>query len=365
MKGSRKIRVLVVDDSALVRSLIPKALAHEPDIEVVGTAVDPYVARDRIIELEPDILTLDIEMPRMDGLTFLKILMEKHPLPVIILSSLTQPGSHKVMEALECGAVDVLAKPEGSFSLGETGQIMAEKIRAAYVAGCGGRRGAMPKPVLRPAVNTAWHPRQIGLIGASTGGTEAIKVVLEQLPADLPGFLIVQHIPAFISGAFAERLNQVSQLEVREARDGDLLRPGLALLAPGDFHMTVGWELHGYRVHLRKGPKVWYQRPAVDVLFRSAVSCAGAYAVAALLTGMGKDGAEGLLQLRQAGARTCAQDEATSVVYGMPKVAADIGAAEAVLPLDAIAQHMLQALQQRSRETPILKHHEKSAFSRA
>lgn len=351
MSASGKIRVLVVDDSALVRTLIPKALENEPDIEVVGTAVDPYVARDRILSLQPDLITLDIEMPRMDGLTFLKILMEKHPMPVIILSSLTQPGSRKVMEALELGAVDVLAKPQGSFSLGETGQVMAQKIRSAMAAGVPRRHRAVAGSPLQNIGRPVWHPRQLGLIGASTGGTEAIKFVLQQFPADIPGLLIVQHIPAFISGAFAERLDSLSQIEVREARDGDKLRSGLALLAPGDFHMTVSWELDGYRVQLRKGPKVWYQRPAVDVLFRSAVSCAGPHAVAALLTGMGKDGAEGLLQLRNAGARTMAQDEATSVVYGMPKVAYELGAAEQVLPIDNIAAHMLTAFQAKSRAT--------------
>lgn len=362
--------MLVVDDSALVRKLIPQALKNESDIEVVGTAVDPYVARDRILSLEPDILTLDIEMPRMDGITFLEILMEKHPMPVIILSSLTQSGSRKAMEALEKGAVDVLPKPEGSYSLGETGRLLAEKIRAAVqsrkyrrqflAAGAepmsapvGATTSAMVRqraaylaPVRIPGrIGQSWNPRQIGLIGASTGGTEAIRQVLEQFPASIPGIAIVQHIPAFISGAFAERLNSVSAIEVREARDGDVLQPGLALLAPGDYHMTLHWEGNQYRVHLRQGPKVWYQRPAVDVLFRSAVNCTEGNAVAAVLTGMGKDGAEGLLQLRQAGNRTIAQDEATSVVYGMPKVAYEIGGAERVLPLGEVASAMYQCFQ--------------------
>lgn len=349
--AKRPIRLLVVDDSAIIRKLIPKSLERETDIEVVGTAVDPYNARDLILELKPDILTLDIEMPRMDGLTFLKILMEKHPMPVIILSSLTQRGSMQAMEALRLGAVDVLAKPKGSFSLGETGEVLGDRIRGAIAARLG-RAGspaggvplqsgrALPSESSRPR---QWHPHQLCLLGASTGGTEAIRRVISQLPAHFPGICIVQHIPAFISNAFAERVNQDSEMEVKEARDGDIPAAGRVLIAPGDYHMVLSREGGHYRVSLKKGSKVWFQRPAVDVLFRSAASLVGGWGLGVLLTGMGRDGAEGLLQLQRAGARTIAQDEATSVVYGMPKAAADLGAADQILPINDIPAHMMRS----------------------
>ncbi|MEX0322911.1 MAG: chemotaxis response regulator protein-glutamate methylesterase [Puniceicoccaceae bacterium] len=351
---SRKIRVLVVDDSAVVRRLIPEALKNDRDIEVVGTAQDPYHARDLILELEPDILTLDIEMPRMDGLTFLNILMEKHPMPVIVLSSLTRRGSEQALEALRLGAVDVLGKPRGSFSLGETGQVLGDRIRGAMEAqmdnhlsrDANGGNGISPvHSVLHPGSGqrVKWDPRQIGLIGASTGGTEAIKMVLASLPANFPGLCIVQHIPAFISKAFAERVNSASAMEVREARHGDVLREGLALIAPGDYHLSLQRERGYYRVSLKQSPKVWYQRPAADVLFRSAAPITGKWAVGALLTGMGRDGAEGLLQIKEAGGHTLAQDEATSVVYGMPRVANEIGAVEEVVPLQQVAGRMTKA----------------------
>lgn len=359
---NRKIRVLVVDDSALVRRMIPEALKNERDIEVVGAAVDPYNARDLILELKPDLITLDIEMPRMDGLTFLKILMEKHPLPVIILSSLTQMGSIKAIEALKLGAVDVLPKPKGSFSLGETGQVLGDRIRGAIEANLrGGRPGLNPgshagagRPGMKPMPPSIvhpkqWNPLQIGLIGASTGGTEAVRKVISQLPAHFPPICIVQHIPAFISKAFSERVNEESQMEVREARDGDLLHPGLVLIAPGDFHMVLNRDRGQYHVNLKKGPKVWYQRPAVDVLFKSAAPQVGRWSVGVVLTGMGRDGAEGLLELRNAGARTFAQDEATSVVYGMPKVAYELNAAEEVLPLGDIPARMMTAFMEQLR----------------
>jgi two-component system chemotaxis response regulator CheB len=349
MLGNQKIRVLVVDDSSLIRRMIPESLKNEKDIEVVGTAVDPYNARDLILELKPDILTLDIEMPRMDGLTFLEILMEKHPMPVIILSSLTQRGSVQAMEALRRGAVDVLAKPKGSFSLGETGALLGDRIRGAMAAKLhklngANRRSDVGKPSPPPVMKAArWHPHQLCLLGASTGGTEAIRRVVSQLPADFPGICIVQHIPAFISKAFSERVNQDAAMEVSEAQDGDEVCTGRVLIAPGDFHMALEREGGRYRVRLKRGPKIWYQRPAVDVLFRSAAPLVGGWGVGVLLTGMGRDGAEGLLQLRESGSRTIAQDEATSVVYGMPKAAADIGAAEQILPLDHIPAHMMRA----------------------
>lgn len=388
--SSKRIRVLIVDDSAVIRKVVTDALANDPEIEVVGTALDPYIARDKITQLKPDVLTLDIEMPRMDGLTFLKIIMEERPLPVIIMSSLTKNGSHHAMEALRLGAVDVLGKPGGAYSFGDLGPQLIEKIKAAAVARL--RRpqpthnpfkapalapsptpapapastGELPKPApartpprplppraapiyIRPPLHTLpsptrHHPRRIILLGASTGGTEALREVLTKLPGDLPGIAIVQHIPAHFSRAFADRLNASCAFEVREAVDGDRLVPGLALIAPGNFHMMLVWSGDGYRVRVTDGPTVWHQRPAVDLLFKSAGDIANVHAIAGVLTGMGKDGAEGLLRLREKGATTFAQDEATSVVYGMPKVAWEKGGAQRQLPLDQVAHFILQSV---------------------
>jgi two-component system chemotaxis response regulator CheB len=342
MTTPRRIRVLVVDDSAVVRKLVSEALRIDPLIEVVGTAMDPYVARDKIKELNPDVLTLDLEMPRMDGLTFLRILMEQHPLPVVIMSSLTQRGSEYALEALRLGACDVLAKPSGSYSFGDLGAKLIACIKAAAVARLGQPRPAtitpaVPPERLRPSVSAGMN-RQVILLGASTGGTEALREVLTGLPGNLPGIAIVQHIPPVFSKAFADRLNTLCAFEVREAVDGDRLTPGLALVAPGDFHMMLHWSADHYRVRVVTGPQVWHQRPAVDLLFKSAADCGAApHAIAGVLTGMGKDGAEGLLRLRERGAITFAQDEATSIVYGMPKAAWENGGAQRQLPLGRVA----------------------------
>ncbi len=343
--STRKIRVLVVDDSAVVRKMITDALSGDPQIEVVGTAVDPYVARDRIVELEPDVLTLDIEMPRMDGLTFLKILQQHRPMPVIIISSLTQAGSAKALEALEYGAVEVLAKPASSYSIGHLGEHLARHVKAAASARLTGRRAVLAPPVRRVAAPCSgdWHRRQLVLLGASTGGVEALTQVLTHLPDGLPGIAIVQHIPPFFSRAFAERLNGQCAIEVREAADGDELLPGLALVAPGDYHMTVNWTGGGYRVALNQRPPVHHCRPAVDVLFRSAASCPGIRAVSVVLTGMGTDGALGMKDLKAIGARTIAQDEKTCVVYGMPRAAVELGIVDQVLPLSHIAPAIVEA----------------------
>jgi two-component system, chemotaxis family, protein-glutamate methylesterase/glutaminase len=343
MLAKRKIRILIVDDSAIVRKILTEALSGETDMEVVGTAPDPYVARDKILSLHPDVLTLDIEMPRMDGLTFLKKLMHFHPLPTVIISSLAQPCCRAAVQALEFGAVEVLAKPGGPYSVGELSQVLAAKIRAAASA-----------QLRKPAASTATPLPQAPLhvparspagtvfaIGASTGGTEAIANVLTRLPQSSPGIVITQHIPPVFSKAFANRLNEICALEVREAVDGDLVQPGLALVAPGDYHMVLRNSGGRYTVTVKTGPRVCYQRPSVDVLFMSVAEAAGNLAVGVLLTGMGSDGAKGLLQMRRAGARTIAQDEATSVVYGMPREAAELGAAAQILPLPAIPQAML------------------------
>jgi two-component system chemotaxis response regulator CheB len=370
----RKIKVLIVDDSAIVRKLLTEALSKDPEIEVVGTAIDPYVARDKILQLQPDVITLDIEMPRMDGLTFLKIIMQHHPMPVIIMSSLTQSGSTHAMEALQAGAVDILGKPNGSYSVGDMGPQLVEKIKAAAQSKLKRKATSAPAPARptssvtsatrpvtavslaatlgnkAPAANVLptpalrSTPRQIILLGASTGGTEALKDVLTRLPANLPGICIVQHIPAYFSRAFADRLNTLCQFEVREAADGDVVKSGLALVAPGNYHMLLRWTGMNYVVSLKQGPPVWHQRPAVDVLFNSAAECVGNQAVCGVLTGMGKDGAEGLLKLRQVGCRTMAQDEETCVVFGMPRAAMELGAAEKMVPLPDFPQAILDGI---------------------
>jgi two-component system chemotaxis response regulator CheB len=346
----RKIRVLIVDDSAVVRRAIADALSADPEIEVVGTACDPYLARDKILELNPDVLTLDIEMPRMDGLTFLRILQQHHPMPVIIISSVTQAGSAAALEALASGAVDVIPKPSSSWSIGSMRAHLPGRIKAASVArlkNCG--PAAIPSaPPAPSSSHLSFHPRQLLVIGASTGGTEAIKSVLCQLPPGLPGICIVQHIPPLFSKAFAERLAQCCAFEVREAVYGDEVRRGLALVAPGDHHMLVCLDGGRYRVRLNQSPPLHHVRPAVDLLFDSAAACAGRYAVGALLTGMGSDGAEGMLKLKNAGATTVAQDEQSCVVYGMPKAAVQMGAVEQVLPLGRIPHAIHQALLARA-----------------
>ncbi len=355
----RKIRVLIVDDSAVVRKLASDALSADPEIEVVGTAIDPYMARDKLRELSPDVLTLDLEMPRMDGLTFLRLLMERKPMPVVVMSSLTQRGSDYALEALRLGAVDFIGKPSGSFSFGDLGPQLIAKVKAA--AGARVRPGAARAPTVppfKPAAPPPTHqspparhhlPRSIILLGSSTGGTEALRDVLTQLPADLPGIAIVQHIPATFSKSFADRLNTLCAMEVREAVDGDRMKPGLALIAPGGFHMMLAWAGDHYNVRVVGGPPIWHQRPAVDLLFKSAADCgAGPHAVAGILTGMGKDGAEGLLRLREKGAVTFAQDEASCVVYGMPKAAWECGAAQQQISLERIAPF----LNSRTASTP-------------
>jgi two-component system chemotaxis response regulator CheB len=347
MIPTRKIKVLVVDDSAVVRKMITDALNRDPQIEVVGTAPDPYIAREMILQLEPDVLTLDIDMPRMDGITFLKILQQHRPMPVIIISSLSQTGSRAAYEALQAGAVDVLAKPSSAYSIGNLGEQLAMRVKAAASAHL--RRYNTDirtrTPLAAAKTGGAFHPRQIICIGASTGGVEALTRVLGELPAGLPGIVIVQHIPPYFSRVFAERVNSQSALEVREAAEGDLLRPGVALVAPGDYHMTAHWTGGGYRVSLNQKPAVHHCRPAVDVLFRSVAEIPDARVVAAILTGMGNDGAMGLKALKERGAVTLAQDESTSVVYGMPRAAAELGVVDRVLPLSQIAAALCEAAQ--------------------
>ncbi len=337
-----KIRVLIVDDSALVRRILSDCLADQPDIEVVGTAADPYIARDMILKLEPDVLTLDIEMPRMDGLTFLRKLMQHRPMPVIVISSLAQASCEAALRALEEGAVEALGKPSGPYSVGDLKKTLAERIRAAAKAKVRvPAEGARANGAANSAVG-ALRPGSVIAIGASTGGTEAIRQVLETLPENLPGTVVTQHIPAGFSKAFSERLNHLCRMEVKEAADGDELHPGRVLVAPGGLHMVLRRAGSGYRVAIKDGPRVCYQRPSVDVLFRSVAEEAGPNAVAALLTGMGSDGASGLSQIRQVGGATIAQNEETCVVFGMPREAIRLGAAAQVLPLQQVAPAILR-----------------------
>ncbi len=337
--GLPRTRVLVVDDSAIVRKVISDILAAQPDIEVVGTAPDPYVARDKIIALRPDVLTLDIEMPRMDGLTFLDRLMRHYPLPVIVISSLTQSSTRAALEAMNRGAVDVLAKPGGPYSVGDLKEDLPRRIRAASQARLRQRQAdpAETQTSATPSARTQRRAELLLAIGASTGGTQAIEQVLRGLPADMPPIVITQHIPAGFSAAFAQRLNQICALQVLEAQGGETLAHGRAYVAPGNHHLVVERSASGlWRLRLDDGPKVCYQRPSVDVMFQSVALSAGPQACGVLLTGMGSDGAEGMLALRRAGAHTIAQDEDSCVVFGMPREAIRLGAAQQVLPLPAI-----------------------------
>jgi two-component system, chemotaxis family, protein-glutamate methylesterase/glutaminase len=341
------ISVLIVDDSAVVRQVLSTELSKAHDIQVVGTAVDPYVARDKIVALRPDVITLDIEMPRMDGLTFLARLMKHYPMPVLVVSSLTPAGSQTAIRALELGAIDVVSKPGGSYSVGDLATVLIDKIRAAAQAKCTARSApavAGPPPVKAKPGSLPETTHKVLAIGASTGGTEAIREVLSALPATTPGTVIVQHMPEHFTAAFARRLNELSAMEVREACDGDAVIPGVALIAPGNHHMVLRRSGARYFVALRDGPRVFHQRPAVDVLFYSVAQEAGANAVGVVMTGMGADGAKGLLAMREAGALTFAQDEKSCVVFGMPKEAIKLGGAGEVVPLDRIAGKALQAL---------------------
>ena len=350
---ARRSRVLVADDSAIVRKVLTETLSREPDFEVVGTAPDPYVARDKILALHPDVLTLDIEMPRMDGLTFLRNLMEHHPMPVIVVSSVGESNCRAAVRALELGAVDVLTKPGGPYSVGDLQASLARRVRAAAVARLRGPATAAPVPVaVQPGVlpkkapvaqTTSGIPSPLIAIGASTGGTEAIRRILRGFEPGSAGFVITQHIPAHFSAAFAQGLSGICSLEVKEAQDGDAVFPGRVLVAPGNFHMVLKKNARGYYVGVMGGPLVCYQRPSVDVLFSSVAAAAGQSAMGILLTGMGNDGASGLLQMRKAGAWTAAQDEASCVVFGMPREAIRLGAAEAVMPLERITETLATA----------------------
>lgn len=338
------IRVLVVDDSAVVRQTFERELGKVSDIEIVGTAPDPYIARDKIVELKPDVITLDIEMPRMDGLTFLKKLMHHFPLPVIVVSSLAKSGSAVALEALDIGALEVLAKPGAAYSVGDMTIELAEKIRSAYA----GRHSVVKKisnndtessTTLKPLTKTT---QKVCVIGASTGGTKAIEEIIKKFPKNAPGTVIVQHMPAGFTKSFAERLDRLSSVQVKEAEDGDSITQGTVLIAPGNLHTLVKRSGAKYYVEVKDGPLVERHRPSVEVLFNSSTQALGPNAIGVMLTGMGKDGAKAMAKLKESGAFTIAQDESSSIVFGMPKAAIECDAIKEVLPLNKIAEKILE-----------------------
>lgn len=349
--GSKRTKVLIVDDSALARQVLSEVLASDPDIEVVGAANDPYQAVERLRHVVPDVLVLDIEMPRMDGITFLRKVMAQHPIPTVICSSLAESGSATALAALEAGAVEIILKPEVGKSefFHEMRERICETVKGAASARVRARKSvATPKlsadAVLKAPAGSAMirTTEKVIVVGASTGGTEALRVLLEALPLDCPGLVIVQHMPEGFTATFAKRLDELCRVAVREASDGDVVLRGQALIAPGNRHTLLRRSGAKYYVEVTSGPLVNRHRPAVDVLFRSAAQCAGRNAVGVILTGMGDDGARGMKELKDSGAATLAQDEATSVVYGMPAEAVRHGGVGQSLPLPAIAQAALR-----------------------
>lgn len=349
-----KIRVLVVDDSAIVRNALVEIFNSDPKIEVMGTASDPYIAAKKIQKEVPDVISLDIEMPRMDGLTFLKKIMSQHPIPVVVISSLTERGTQTALKALEYGAVEIISKPQfhSKQSIEESKIKFCDIIKAAAISRLKRKtvvRSMTVEPKLSadaviPIVRSHSLPKTTDIViavGASTGGTEALRVFLEALPIDTPGVVIVQHMPEHFTRSFADRLNEICKIHVKEAEDGDSVLQGKALIAPGNKHMLLRRSGAKYYVEVKDGPLVNRHRPSVDVLFRSTAVYAGSNAIGVIMTGMGDDGAKGLLEMREAGAHTVAQDETSCVVFGMPKEAIKLGAAQYVLPLDKIATQVM------------------------
>jgi two-component system, chemotaxis family, protein-glutamate methylesterase/glutaminase len=354
-----KTKVLIVDDSALIRQVLSHILMQDPSLTVVGTAADPYAAWDKIKSLQPDVLTLDVEMPRMDGLAFLEKLMRLHPMPVVMVSSLTENGCETTLRALELGAIDFVTKPTLDIKDGTTAlasEIIA-KVKTAAMARVKGRRGVTsvshpqaaepaPMPERRTLVRST---EQVIVVGASTGGTEALRLFLSALPAEAPGMVIVQHMPEHFTRAFAQRLDGVCRIRVTEACNGDRIFPGHALVAPGNFHIEVVRGGANYLVQLNMTAPVNHHRPSVDVLFHSCARALGSNAIGVIMTGMGSDGAKGLLAMRQAGARTVAQDEASCIVFGMPKEAIAAGAVDEIVPLSKMSVAVMQLLGRREK----------------
>jgi len=351
--NKRKIRVLVIDDSALIRGVLKEIINRESDMECVGAAPDPLAARELIKALNPDVLTLDVEMPKMDGLDFLQRLMRLRPMPVLMISTLTEGGSNITFRALELGAVDFVAKPKLDIARGmeEYAIEITDKIRAVAQA-------QVRKKIIEPVIHEKFSAdailpstkgrysstEKLIVIGASTGGTEAIKEVLNKLPADAPGVLVTQHMPEHFTKSFADRLNSLCRISVKEAEHNERILPGFAYIAPGNSHLLIKRSGARYMVELNQGPLVNRHRPSVDVLFRSAANVAGANALGIILTGMGKDGVQGMLEMKQAGSFTIAQDEASCVVFGMPKEAIAAGGVREVLPLQNIARRTMEYL---------------------
>lgn len=360
--GNNKIKVLVVDDSALIRNVMKEIIDRERDMVCVGAAPDPIAAREMIKALNPDVLTLDVEMPKMDGLDFLERLMRLRPMPVVMVSTLTERGSDITFRALELGAVDFVSKPKMDIARGmeEYAAEITDKIRAAAQSHVHAKKPAVPTMVVQEKLSAdAILPSSVPgrfastekliIIGASTGGTEAIKEVLTRLPADVPGILVTQHMPENFTKSFADRLNSLCKISVKEAEHNERILPGHAYIAPGHSHLLLKRSGANYMTELNQGPPVNRHRPSVDVLFRSAANVAGANAMGIILTGMGKDGAQGMLEMKQAGSFTIAQDEATCVVFGMPREAIALGGAAEVLPLQNVARRTLEYLASVSR----------------
>jgi two-component system chemotaxis response regulator CheB len=360
MADKKRVKVLIVDDSATVRQTLAAVLEADPEIEVLGVASDPFMAANRIRDEVPDVITLDVEMPRMDGITFLRKLMAQRPIPVVMCSSLVESGSETLMQALEAGAVDIILKPKIGVGdhLKESRQQICDAVKGAAQARVGRRADRRPSGLVEgPAAKLtadAMLPAPVGramarttetiiCIGASTGGTESLRLVLEALPADAPGVVIVQHMPEKFTASFAKRLDSLCQVKVKEAEDGDPVLRGHVLIAPGNLHTMLERSGARYYVSVKEGPLVSRHRPSVDVLFRSSANSAGSNAVGVIMTGMGDDGARGLQEMKAAGAFTLAQDEATSIVFGMPKEAIARGCVDRVVPLEAIAREMLLA----------------------
>ncbi len=350
----KKIRVLIVDDSALVRNSLEEILSSDPAIEVMGTAADPFVAARKIREHVPDVVTLDVEMPRMDGITFLQKIMSQHPIPVVMCSSLVDKGCEIALKALEYGAVEIIEKPKIGVKefIEESRVTICDAVKAAsqvHVKPISRKKMKVTKKLTADAVITspggkamARITERISVLGASMGGTEALRIFLEALPVDSPGIVIVQHMPENFTKAFAERINDLCDIEVKEAADGDRVLRGRAMIAPGNRHTLLKRSGAQYYVEIKDGPLVCRHRPSVDVLFRSAARYAGINAVGVIMTGMGDDGARGLLEMKQAGAFTIAQDEASCVAFGMPKEAIKLGAVDKILPLEEIAGTVLR-----------------------
>lgn len=351
----QKIKVLIVDDSAVIRTMLQKILSTDPEIEIVGTAPDPYVGREKLVNLKPDVMILDIEMPRMDGITFLTKVMEHFPTRTIIFSSLSLERSEVALKCLEVGAIDTMAKP----AIDVTKGVMAfkDELIAKVKMVAKSKLPTKKKPLSLVGTAPKIHPstsgallrttHQILAIASSTGGTEALKVLLSGLPADIPGTVIVQHMPAVFTKTYAEHLNKMFPFEVKEAEDGDKVLPGRVLIAPGDFHMEIVRSGGYYNVKLHQAPAMHGVRPAADYLLKSVAHYAGSNAIGIVLTGMGKDGAQGLLDMKKAGSYNLAQNEETCVIFGMPKVAIDCGAIDKVMPLDEIAGEVIKQMDVR------------------